>query len=170
MAERRRRSRSRIETDIVLEGGAWPDAGEVGTLIEAAAAEVAAEPRFELGTVQVAIALAGDDQVAVLNGNFRGKSKPTNVLSFPSGPGMPEDYLGDIVLGYETIVREAQEQDVSFEHHLQHLVVHGLLHLLGKDHENPADAERMEALEIKILARLGIANPYTAPLEPGKTL
>ena len=77
-------------------------------------------------------------------------------------------YLGDIVLALETLQREAAEQDVPFEHHLQHLVVHGLLHLSGLDHQNDSEAERIERLEIKILSRLGVANPYTGALERDK--
>ena len=94
-------------------------------------------------------------------------AKATNVLSFPAGAGAADGQLGDIVMALETVKREAQEQDVSFEHHVQHLVVHGILHLLGHDHIATADAERMEALEIKILSELGVANPYTGALETG---
>ena len=168
MPERRRRPKSKIDVDLVIEGGDWPDPDELETLIQVAAAEVAAERRFELGKASVAIALANDDQVAILNGQFLAKSKPTNVLSFPRGPGAPEGFLGDIVLAFETVAREADEQDVSLEQHVQHLIVHGLLHLLGLDHEIAGDAELMESLEIQILARLGIANPYTGTLDHDK--
>jgi probable rRNA maturation factor len=90
-------------------------------------------------------------------------------LSFPAGAGASEGRLGDIVLAVETVEREALEQDVPFEHHVQHLVVHGMLHLLGYDHETTADAERMETIEIAILTKLGVANPYTGALETGKS-
>lgn len=152
----------------MIEGGDWPDPDELETLIEVAAAEVAAEKRFELGKASVSVALANDEQVAILNGQFRGKPKPTNVLSFPSGVGSPEGFLGDIILAFETVAREAIEQDVSLEHHVQHLIVHGILHLLGLDHETMGDAEFMEALEIQILARLGVDNPYTGALDHDK--
>ncbi len=165
MPERRRRAKSRIDVDLVIEGGDWPDPDEIETLIQVAAAEVAAERRFELGKVHVSVALANDSQVAILNDQFRGKAKATNVLSFPSGANGQEGFLGDIVVAFETVAREAIEQDVSLEHHVQHLIVHGLLHLLGLDHETNADAEFMESLEIQVLARLGIANPYTGALD-----
>lgn len=109
----------------------------------------------------VTIVLTNDDEVRALNRDYRKKDKPTNVLSFPDGTTHGDFMsLGDIVLAYETIAREAEEQGKKFSHHAQHLVIHGVLHLMGYDHENDADAEGMEALEIRILASLSIANPY----------
>ena len=99
-----------------------------------------------------------DDEVEVLNYLYRGKKKPTNVLSFPDG----EPPLGDIIFAYETIKREAKDQKKTFRAHTLHLVIHGLLHLLGHDHEQNSEAEEMEALEIQYLKRLAIANPYEA--------
>ena len=104
------------------------------------------------------VALADDNGVRVLNKRDRKKDKPTNVLSYPSGE---RAFLGDIVLARQTVWREARTQKKSPADHVTHLVVHGTLHLLGYDHETgDADAERMEALERRILARLGIADPY----------
>jgi probable rRNA maturation factor len=104
------------------------------------------------------IALADDRRVRALNARDRGRDKPTNVLSYPSGE---RGFLGDVVLARQTVWREAKEQDKTPADHVAHLVVHGTLHLLGYDHETgDADAERMEALERRILARLGIADPY----------
>ena len=123
---------------------------------------------MKLKAASVTIALSADASVAVLNGQYRGKPKPTNVLSFPAGPGAQDGFLGDIVLAAETLKREAELEDIPVEHHFQHLVVHGVLHLLGYDHETDAEAEAMEKLEIGILARLGIANPYTGALDPAK--
>jgi probable rRNA maturation factor len=109
----------------------------------------------------VAIQLTDDNGIRILNRQFRGKDKPTNVLSFPA-PAMPghAPVLGDIAIAFETVAREAKDEDKRFEDHLAHLVIHGLLHLLGEDHETAAEAERMEAREIRLLATLGIADPY----------
>ena len=108
--------------------------------------------------VELGITLADDETVRVLNRDHRGQDKPTNVLSYPSGE---RDFLGDMVLARQTVWREAREQRKSAADHFTHLVVHGTLHLLGYDHETgEADAERMEALERRILAKLGIADPY----------
>jgi len=104
------------------------------------------------------VALADDARVRALNARDRRKDKPTNVLSYPSGE---TGFLGDIILARQTVWREAREQRKTLEDHLAHLVVHGTLHLLGYDHETgEADAERMEALERRVLAKLGIADPY----------
>ena len=107
--------------------------------------------------------LTDDAQIQELNRNWRGKDKPTNVLSFPA-PEQPgatgPRHLGDIALAYETLVRESEEESKELAHHFAHLIVHGVLHLLGYDHEVEAEAEIMEGLEVKALATLGIADPY----------
>ena len=113
------------------------------------------------GAAVVAVLLADDDTVADLNQRFRGKAGPTNVLSFPA-PANPEGQIGDIALAYGVCAREALEQGKSLKDHLIHLSVHGVLHLLGYDHETDGDAEAMEALERSILETLGVSDPYAA--------
>jgi probable rRNA maturation factor len=123
--------------------------------------EFADEPASSL-----CIALSDDASVQKLNAGFRGKDKPTNVLSFPAGETAVADAetgarpLGDIILALETVMAEAAEQEKPAAHHFQHLVVHGALHLLGFDHETDSEASEMESLEIEILAGLGIPDPY----------
>jgi probable rRNA maturation factor len=104
------------------------------------------------------ILLAGDKRLRALNLDFRGKAKPTNVLSFPGGGA----YAGDIAIAYGVTKKEAKAAGKSLADHASHLVVHGVLHLAGYDHERPRDAKLMEPLEVKILKRLGIADPYAA--------
>ena len=111
----------------------------------------------------VSLCLADDAQLRALNLRWRGIDKPTNVLSFPSAPPGPRARsaaLGDIALAYETLAREADALGVPLADHYRHLVAHGFLHLIGYDHETDQEAERMEALETRILARLGAADPY----------
>ena len=128
--------------------------------IEAAAKHTAASA----DAAEVAIVLTDDSGIRTLNRDWRGLDKPTNVLSFPAAqtPSRGEEprMLGDIAIAYETTQREAEDENKPFSHHLSHLAVHGFLHLVGYDHETDADAERMESLERKILAGLGVPDPY----------
>jgi probable rRNA maturation factor len=119
-----------------------------------------------LGSVELGIILADDAEQRRLNRDYRGQDAPTNVLAFsvwergmPVPPGAPV-LLGDVVLAFETVAREAADQDKRLEDHLGHLVVHGVLHLLGYDHVSAAEAVTMEALETSILAKLGVSDPY----------
>jgi probable rRNA maturation factor len=115
----------------------------------------------KLKNAAVTVVLTDDAEIKTLNRTYRKKNKPTNVLSFPNGEvEVGVQQLGDIVLAYDTIVREAKMQKKSLKHHLTHLTMHGVLHLLGFDHETDAEAEIMEACEIALLKRMGIANPY----------
>ena len=108
------------------------------------------------GKGDLAIVLADDDFVQSLNKQYRGKDKPTNVLSFSN----EDEPLGDVILAFDTVAREAEAQQKTFRDHATHLIVHGVLHLLGHDHEDEDEAMKMEAREAKILKKLGIANPY----------
>lgn len=164
MPERPRERCVSLDIDVSESGGDWSAIGDDVRPIYAAANAVAATPGVLTSPVSVSIALSCDEEVAKLNAAYRASAKPTNVLSFPAGPGSPPGFLGDIVLAAETIAREAEAQSVSFADHAQHLVVHGLLHLLGYDHETDADAVRMEALETHILAGLGVSDPYDGEL------
>lgn len=112
---------------------------------------------------ELSVVLTDDATLRRLNFSYRGKDRPTNVLSFPIGGGDPADHavlLGDVVLALETVSREAGEQSRTIADHVSHLVVHGVLHLLGHDHETGKQAAAMEGLESDILAGLGIADPY----------
>jgi len=114
---------------------------------------------------ELCIHLADDEHVRALNARWRGLDKPTNVLSFPAVAASEitkARLIGDIVLAFETVAREAADDGKPLADHYRHLVAHGFLHLIGFDHDNEADAERMEAMETRILAQLGVADPYRA--------
>ena len=155
------------EIDIAVEDARWeatvPDLEAF--VLRAVEAGLAIAPDSDAGPVGISILLADDDTVRDLNRTWRGKDKPTNVLSFPAAdqplqPGLARP-LGDVVLAYDTLVRESGEQSKRFEHHFAHLLVHGTFHLLGQDHETGvAEADAMEALEIRALHALGVPNPY----------
>lgn len=147
-----------VDIDIVIEAEAWPQSVLAG-------AEQAAHAAFTIAKTEpqsLTISLSDDAHLASLNEQFRDKAGPTNVLSFPfEGPLGGDAYLGDIAIAYETVVKEAATEHLSIDHHLAHMVVHGVLHLLGYDHLAENEAEEMEALETAALATLGINNPYT---------
>lgn len=146
-----------LHVDVIEAAPAWRSS--VARLVEALQAAAAAEN----AAGEVSLLLSDDDEIAALNQRWRGKLGPTNVLSFPapetaSRPGAR--MLGDIALAAQTVALEAESQSKRFEDHAMHLVVHGLLHLLGYDHDGAEDAAIMEAREREVLARLGIADPY----------
>lgn len=165
-----------MEIDLLIEGGAWDEALLSDWLAAGATATLdilALDP----AAFSLSVLATDDARIAALNGTFRGKPVPTNVLSWPSeerGASVPGgrpklDFaaggdgpyeLGDLALAHETCAREAQAAGKPFADHVRHLVVHGVLHLLGFDHEHDADAAVMESLETQILARLGVSDPY----------
>lgn len=165
-----------INIDISLADDRWATAlPAVETLAEKAlhaAFEKIEKPDSLIAAdrVEVCLSFTNDAEIHQLNRQYRGKDKPTNVLSFPQqslgfatlAPGQPL-FLGDIVLALETIENEAKTAGITVEAHAAHLVVHGLLHLLGYDHENDADAQMMENTETEILEFLGYPDPYSRP-------
>lgn len=146
----------RADIDINVADGAWTRALADAAALSALAARCALAEAGVADSGEVAILLTDDAALAALNERFRGKAGPTNVLSFPSAFGRG----GDIALAFGTCAREAAEQGKTFAHHLQHLTAHGVLHLYGYDHETPIEAEVMEALERRVMSRLGAPDPY----------
>lgn len=155
-----------VAIDVSVEDVRWlAECRDAAGLAEAtAAAALAARPRLDRSVI-VGIVLTDDAEQRALNRTYRGRDEPTNILSFAldDGTAVPAGeplLLGDIVLAFETVAREAAEQHKPLPDHLRHLVVHGVLHLLGFDHEDDAEAQLMEACEIEILTRLGVPDPY----------
>jgi probable rRNA maturation factor len=187
----------KIALDISVPSGLWRGLPRARALARETIAVAASESGLAEGEgVEVSLCLADDACLRALNLHWRGVDKPTNVLSFPAAPvdavdspsidgrptGRPLDrvstdragrarrarlQLGDIALAYETLAREASELGVPLADHYRHLVAHGFLHLLGYDHETEREAERMEALETRIMARLGAAEPYPCEVADG---
>ncbi|MDX3926601.1 MAG: rRNA maturation RNase YbeY [Shinella sp.] len=161
---------SELDIQISLEEGSWPAEADLQRLSEhvlfAAAGFLAREERqpFPPEPSEVSLVFTGDAEIRDINAQWRGQDKATNVLSFPAFPvtpgKMPGPMLGDIVLAYETLQREASEMGKPFDEHLTHLLVHGFLHLFGYDHLETEEAEKMEGLETRILAELGLSDPY----------
>lgn len=160
---------------VTAEAGAWPDL-MMATIRKAArsAYKSAKKPKWlQSFKVEIGVTLTNDRRIRKVNRKWRGKDKPTNVLSFPQIDVTQKPYksvrtglrnapllLGDVVLSYETIAREARAANKTLKAHVNHMVVHGVLHLFGYDHIYEKDAKKMEKLECDILASLGYANPY----------
>ncbi len=164
--------------DTLIEDARW-NAVPRPALAERAAAETLAALGLSRTGLSLCLMGCDDARIAVLNAGFRGKAQPTNVLSWPSAarqspgavpdapePGRADDpeSLGDVALAWETCAAEARAAGLPLGDHATHLIVHGLLHCLGYDHEDDADAVLMEAAETRILARIGIADPYAAAI------
>ena len=143
-------------TEILIVADCWRTAANAEPVILRAVEAAAEMIDADTGDAELAIMLTDDAGIRTLNANWRGIDKPTNVLSFPAlqPTGAPAP------IAYETLRREADEEQKPFNHHLSHLAIHGFLHLVGYDHETDEDAEEMESLERRILAELGIPDPY----------
>ena len=157
--------RSAVQIDITVETGDWPDEQTLHDLASRAVGAAIAELGVETGSAsELSLLFTDDEHIRVLNRDWRGKDKATNVLSFPAfevSPGDPlPPLLGDIVVAFETVSSEAALEGKPFDHHLTHLIVHGFLHLLGYDHEADEEAEQMEGMERRALSRLAIPDPY----------
>jgi probable rRNA maturation factor len=158
------------QVDVVIESDLWagfPEAEELAAKAVAATARVA--ELVCIPDAELAIILADDARIRELNRDWRGKDKPTNVLSFPAAEGEEIEtapLLGDVIIAFETVAREAETEGKTIADHFTHLVVHGTLHLFGFDHEVEDEAEEMEDTERAVLASLGVADPYkeTSPV------
>jgi probable rRNA maturation factor len=159
-----------LDIQISVEDDGWADEARLTELsskvIGVAADYLAAEEHqpFPKMAPELSLVFTNDAAIQGINAEWRGQDKPTNVLSFPAFPLEPGDdpgpMLGDVVIARETVEREASDLDKPFEEHLTHLLVHGFLHLFGYDHIETDEAEEMEALETRILAKLGLSDPY----------
>lgn len=153
-----------VALETVRDTDLWDALPEAEAVVAAAVCAAFAEAGLKARPdAELAVTLSDDARVAELNGEWRAKPTPTNVLTFPAvEPDEAADapMLGDVILAFETVEREAREEGKSLSDHVSHLVVHGVLHLFGHDHLDDDEAEEMEALETRALARLGVADPY----------
>jgi probable rRNA maturation factor len=159
--------RAKLKIDVLVDSDLWQEPAKARSLVRRAIAQAAALASTTTASTtgtELAIVLTDDSAIRQLNRLWRGIDTATNVLSFPSKRAADEpSHLGDIVLAYETIGREASAEGKPFAHHLAHLAVHGFLHLIGYDHDKDAEAETMEQAERKILRHLNIPDPYRHP-------
>jgi probable rRNA maturation factor len=162
-----------LQSDISIESEHWSKLADLDALVERALQATRLEAGKTLfNGAEVSLLFCDDARIQELNRDWRGLDKPTNVLSFPAAPAdrlASSPLLGDIAIAFETVTKEACDEDKTLSDHTSHMIVHGFLHLLGFDHENEEEAEDMENLERRALARLGIADPYaTSELMNGK--
>lgn len=148
-----------VQIDVIIASLLWSRIPEAEGAVRRAIA--ASEILFDPLDAEVSVLLCDDAEIRHLNAKWRGKDTSTNVLSFPAArQNVAERHLGDIAISYETLAREASNENKMIVHHLSHLTVHGYLHLLGFDHETDDEADEMEGLEREVLAGLGIGDPY----------
>ncbi len=152
-----RAARPPLTIDVIVSSALWKDAGKLKATVRRAVTRAAATQSTR--GAELAIVLTDDSAIRALNRDWRDVDKATNVLAFPT-KNAAANHLGDIVLAFETIAREARSERKPLAHHLAHLAVHGFLHLVGYDHARPKDALEMERTERKILRRLAIPDPY----------
>ncbi|MEL6089251.1 rRNA maturation RNase YbeY [Bartonella schoenbuchensis] len=154
-----------ITIDITIEDSEWDNEDVLYDITTKALTTTMHHLSLNQVTSELSLLFTNDDHIAQINAQWRSQNKPTNVLSFPAFPlkvgQNPKPMLGDIIIARETIIREAKEEGKSFQDHLTHMIVHGLLHLLGYNHETNDEANQMETLEREILSKLSIKNPYT---------
>ena len=176
MSDRTPKERSngiQLRLALEIEDPRWTQAlPDVAALVEKAIALALADVDDTSRTIEVGVRLVDDGTIQGLNRDWRGRDKPTNVLSFPLGDPAPVDdpaligdpdwpwLIGDIVMSFDTMKAEAERDGKTLERHVAHLAIHAALHLIGHDHEDEAEAEAMEAAEVKLLAGLGIPDPY----------
>lgn len=151
-----------VEIDIVVEAPAWESVNALEMLArDCVSASVGASGVKLSQNCELSVTFCDDAAMRALNAQWRGKDAPTNVLSFPTpGALAAKPLIGDIIVAYETVMREASEQEKPIREYVAHMLVHGFLHLIGYDHETDAEAEAMEALERRIAMALGLSDPY----------
>lgn len=160
-----------LSLDLSIEEPKWQQLEQLNSQIQDLCIKILKESGYPINNQEseIFIRLTNDSEIQKINKEYRNKNKPTNVLSFPSEnlePGkydmqnMPYTMLGDIIIAFETVEKEANSANISVKNHLYHMITHGLLHLLGHDHGNDKEAKEMESLEIKVLDKYGIRNPY----------
>jgi probable rRNA maturation factor len=163
----RRTTKDSCKVDVLVESRLWKEPRAVKSLVRRAIKEAA--NAVSTSRAELAIVLTNDSAIRLLNRDWRGTDAATNVLSFPVQAAVGRSpIIGDIVLAYETVAREARDEGKPFAHHVAHLTVHGFLHLNGYDHQRSKDADEMEKLERKILRRLAIPDPYRLPARKAK--
>ena len=156
-----------FDIDILVSSDDWGSLDDLDPLTRRCISACIAESGARLqDNCEISVTFCADAEIRDLNAQWRGKNAATNVLSFPTpGEAAAKPLLGDIVIAYETVAREAQEQDKTLQEHVTHMIMHGFLHLIGYDHESADEAEEMENLERRIASSLGLRDPYAPASE-----